>query len=119
AGAARTVRPVVRAQAPAAGQGVRPPTAPLAVDELTLTTQKEIWFRWFPEDDFTERGVAPASDEEAQALATFKATLAGRPWYHATDATVVSAWQTLVRTIAPERAVHLLRNAAHATSPRA
>lgn len=107
--AAATVRHIVRPPASAAGHGVRPASAPLAVDELALTTQKEIWFRWFPEDDFAQRGVAPATDEEAQALASFKAMLADKPWYDATDTTVVSAWQTLSRTIAPERAVYLLR----------
>ncbi|HEX2339452.1 MAG TPA: hypothetical protein VHI98_03145 [Vicinamibacterales bacterium] len=90
----------------------------MAVSEISLRTGKEIWFRWFPEDDFAERGIAPASDEETQALAAFDAAVAGKPWHGATDSTVVGAWQTLVRTIAPARAVHLLRNRAAAGDPQ-
>lgn len=94
------------------------PVATLAVSEVSLRTRNEIWFRWFPEDDFAERGIAPANEEETQALAGFDAMLAGKPWYDASDATVVSAWQALVRTIAPVRAVHLLRDRAAAGDPQ-
>jgi hypothetical protein len=93
-------------------------SATLAVSEFALRTRKEIWFRWFPEDDFAERGIAPATDEETQALATFDAAVAGKPWHSATDTTVVGAWQTLVRTVAPARAVHLLRNRVAAGDPQ-
>jgi hypothetical protein len=91
---------------------------PLTVNELSLPSRKEIWFRWFPEDDFAERGIAPPSDEEREALAAFSASTAGKPWYDAADAAVVSAWQTLVRVVAPARAVHLLRNQGAAGDPQ-
>ena len=111
-----TVRRVVQPER--SREATRTPNRPLAVDELALNAHPEIWFRWFPEDDFAQRGVAPPSDEETRALAAFNGAIGSRLWYDATDATVVSAWQTLVRTIAPERAVYLLRNGTAAGDPQ-
>lgn len=116
--AAATVRHIVRPRPSPARRGRPARKASLAVDELALNTHKEIWFRWFPEDDFAHRGVAPQSDEEAQALAAFNASVGNKPWYDAADVTVVSAWQTLVRTVAPERAVYLLRTGAATSTPQ-
>src|SRR5207237_4443726 len=75
-----------------------------------LKTQREIWFRWFPDDDFALRGVAPEIAEESAALARFDAAAAGKPWHALDDAAVVSAWQALSREMAPDRALHLLRH---------
>ena len=113
---AATVRPIAQPRPPTSD--ARVPNRPLAVNELALNTHQEIWFRWFPEDDFAQRGVAPPSDEETGALAAFNAAIGDKLWYDATDAAVVSAWQTLVRTVAPERAVYLLRNGAAAGDPQ-
>jgi hypothetical protein len=110
--AAATVRHIARPRPSPARRGRPARKASLAVDELVLNTHKEIWFRWFPEDDFAHRGIAPQSDEEAQALAAFNASVGNKSWYDAADVTVVSAWQTLVRKVAPERAVYLLRTGA-------
>ena len=65
---------------------------PLVVNELSLASHSEIWFRWFPEDDFAQRGVGPPSDDERLALAAFDVMTAGKPWYDATGSTVISAW---------------------------
>jgi hypothetical protein len=86
--------------------------ATLSVRELSLRNRREIWFRWFPEDDFAERGIEPPTDDERAALSAFEGMIGAKPWHDAADATVVSAWQTLVRSVAPPRAVHLLRNRA-------
>jgi hypothetical protein len=112
-----TVRHVVRPPRRSTRATARVPSAPLAIDELALRTHQEIWFRWFPEDDFSQRGVEPARDEEARALVAFKTAIGDKPWHDAADAVVVSAWQTLVRTVAPERAVYLLRTGAAAGDP--
>ena len=76
---------------------------------VTFRTRRELWFRWFPDEDFTLHGVAPEEPDEAAALAEFDAAVAGRPWYTLTDPAVASAWQVLARAVAPERALHLLR----------
>jgi hypothetical protein len=108
-----TIRPIAAPQ-PDQPRGAVAARAPLIVNEISFTNRKEIWFRWFPEDDFAERGIAPPSDEERLALAAFDVTAAGKAWYDATDAVVVSAWQTLARNMTPARALYLLRNRAAA-----
>jgi hypothetical protein len=72
--------------------------------------RREIWFRWFPDDDFSLRGIAPPSEQENEALARFEAACAGKPWHAVDDAAVISAWQVLSREVAPERAMHLIRH---------
>src|ERR1700732_3813623 len=49
-----------------AGSGVRATTRGWRLDpvQLTLRTRREVWFRWFPDDDFALRGVAAATDLE-------------------------------------------------------
>jgi hypothetical protein len=113
-----TVRPMAAPRPSAPSLGTVAARPPLTVNEVSLTNRKEIWFRWFPEDDFAERGAAPPSDQEHLALAAFDVTAAGKAWYDANDAAVVSAWQALVRTIAPARALYLLRNRAAVGDPQ-
>ena len=79
---------------------------------LILKSRQEIWFRWFPDDSFTLRGVPPATDAETAALQRFSAASVGKTWTAIDDPAVLSAWQALSREIAPERALFFLRNPA-------
>lgn len=80
-------------------------------------TQVEIWFRWFPDDDFSLRGIAPPTEQELAALARFDSSIAGKAWHDVGDATVVAAWQALAREVEPERALHLIRNRGESGDP--
>jgi hypothetical protein len=84
---------------------------------VTFNTQREIWFRWFPDDDFALRGIAPPTEEELAALTRFGSSCAGKPWHAVDDAAVVSAWQALSREVEPERALHLLRHRGESGDP--
>lgn len=88
----------------------RGPEFRLDATNVTFTTRREIWFRWYPDEDFALHGIAPITQIESDALARFDESRAGKPWYDLNDAAVVSAWQTLSRDLAPERALHLIRH---------
>src|SRR5206468_377382 len=68
--------------------------------KVTFKSRKEIWFRWFPDEDFMLRGIAPADVSESAALAAFDAAIDGRPWHRLNDPEVVSAWQVLSLAVA-------------------
>ncbi len=70
--------------------------------------QTQIWFRWYPEEDFAEDGVAAPDADEIAALTETKNLLAGRAW-HAADDEVARIFEGFARQVGPERAVHLLR----------
>jgi hypothetical protein len=89
----------------------------LDATEVTFNTRREIWFRWYPDDDFSLRGIAPPTEAESAALGRFDAACAGKPWHALDDAAVVSAWQACSREVEPERALHLLRHRADPGDP--
>jgi hypothetical protein len=84
---------------------------------VRFNTQRQIWFRWFPDDDFALRGIAPPTEQELAAIARFDSVCAGEPWHAVDDASVVSAWQALAREIEPERALHLIRHRGDSGDP--
>src|SRR5829696_8141905 len=45
---------------------------------VTLRRRREIWFRWFADDDFALRGVAPPTEGEMAALSRFDSGVAGK-----------------------------------------
>jgi len=94
----------------AVGGGRRAARWTLAPSQLVLKDRREIWFRWFPDDSFALRGVAPATAAEQDALARFAAASGGGAWTAIEQPAVMSAWQALSREMAPERALFLLRN---------
>ena len=118
-----TVSVEVAAPEPPAGGGaggrahVNPHSWRLDATAVTLNTQREIWFRWFPDDDFTLRGIAPPTEQERAAIARFNSACGGKLWHALDDAGIVSAWQTLSREVEPERALHLIRHRGEAGDP--
>lgn len=85
--------------------------------EATFASGRQIWFRWYPDEDFALHGVPPATDAELAALLRFDAACVGQDWHALDDPAVVSAWQVLAREVAPERALHLLRHRGEAGDP--
>ena len=84
---------------------------------VRFNTQRQIWFRWFPDDAFALRGIAPPTEQELAAIARFDSACAGKPWHAVDDAVVVSAWQTLSREVEAERALHLIRHRGDSGDP--
>src|SRR4051812_7520702 len=80
--------------------------APLETVVPKLAGDTEIWFRWYPDEGFAERGIAGVSADEGAALAQFAARIPTRVWSAASDADVAEAWQALAVAIGPARAVH-------------
>ena len=77
----------------------------------------EIWFRWFPDDAFSEKGVAPVTDDEGARLNEFHNLIGSRKWWEVSDSVVASAWESFARAVGPQRAIHLLRNEAKPPDP--
>ena len=72
---------------------------------------RELWFRWYPDDGFATKGIAPASPEEIAARERFLLALAGRSWFDPGDPGALAAWSDFASLVGPYRAVHLMRDA--------
>jgi hypothetical protein len=83
---------------------------PFTVNDVPVDAGSQIWFRWFFDDGFAERGVQPITDNERRAVAAFEAAVGGRRWWRADDAVVAGAWSLLAAHVGPARALHLLRS---------
>lgn len=83
---------------------------PFTVTDVSVDAGGQIWFRWFFDDGFAERGVQPITNEERRAVAAFDAAIGGRRWWHADDTVVAGAWSLLAARVGPARALHLLRS---------
>jgi hypothetical protein len=79
--------------------------------QKTTPEQREIWFRWLPDEPFALEGVEAPSAEEQAALATFLATVdeADADWFDADNPTVAGAWQAYASAVGVYRGVHLVR----------
>lgn len=88
---------------------------PLITDNRTSDSSTEqIWFRWYPDENFSEKGVAPITPVEQKILNEVNKNLAGRPWWNVNgddlDSEIATEqWQSLAGAVGPERAIHLLR----------
>ncbi len=86
---------------------------------VAFTPQKEdhIWFRWFPDSNFAEDGIAAPSPEEIEARDTFLSADARGVWPDLRDEGVNQAWQTFVAHVGLARAIHLMRSRGDGTDP--
>ncbi len=95
-----------------AGSGISPAGTPSRV-RLTRRTQRrtEIWFRWYPDEAFSEQGVVPPTAEESRSLAAFQEVVQahGREWHDLSDPALADAWERLVGELGFARALHLQR----------
>jgi hypothetical protein len=71
--------------------------------------EDHIWFRWFPDSNFAEDGVAAPTAEEQQSLEAFLAVDGSNRWPDLSEQAVNRAWQTLAANVGLARAVHLIR----------
>ena len=85
---------------------------------VTFNSRKEIWFRWFPDEDFMLRGNRSRDRSGEGGARRVRHRDRGPAWHEVDDPVTVSAWQVLARAVAPERALHLLRNRGSAGDPR-
>jgi len=83
---------------------------PLSTAEVALPAGTQIWFRWYFDDGFAERGVRPPGPAELAGVARFDAAIDGRAWWNADDPVVAGAWTQLAARLGPARALHLLRD---------
>jgi hypothetical protein len=90
---------------------------PFTVRNAPLAAGRQIWFRWYFDDGFAERGVQPITPGERPALAAFEAAIGGRRWWKADDPVVAGAWSHLATRVGPARALHLLRSRGAPTEP--
>src|SRR4030095_10791039 len=74
------------------------------------TGNKEIWFRWYPDESFSENGITSITPEERRLLSEFRATIGARDWWNVDDAEVSAGWQAFAQVAGPYRAVHLIRS---------
>ena len=109
-------RVVTSDAAPADGPDDRPGRARLLEQPFTVTdaplsaTGSQIWFRWYFDDGFAERGIQPITAGERPAVAAFEAAIGGRRWWDADNPVVAGAWSLLAARVGPARALHLLRS---------
>lgn len=81
----------------------------LKISATALSGGRELWFRWYPDDGFAAKGIAPASPEEIAARERFLVALAGEPWFDPGDPRALAAWTDFASLVSPYRAVHLMR----------
>lgn len=80
-------------------------------------TEDYIWFRWYPDSNFSESGVAAITPEEIAARDAFLAADAARAWPDLSDERVNQAWQSFAGAVGLVRAVHLMRSMNDAADP--
>jgi hypothetical protein len=84
--------------------------------KTSLPMRQMIMFRWFPDEGFAEKGIAPIRDDEAAAIKAFHDSIPGKNWYATSDAAVSTAWQALAGRVGASRAIALLRQDPTTTS---
>lgn len=78
----------------------------------SLSENKEIWFRWYPDEAFSEKGIALITDDEKALLNEFNTSAGDRShqWWEAENHQALSeSWQKFAGAVGPYRAIHLLR----------
>jgi hypothetical protein len=78
--------------------------------EYRVVSGAEIWFRWYFDESFAERGMPPPSDDERPLVAAFDVAVGGRRWWEVDDPVVAAAWSRLAAQLGAPRALHLLRS---------
>ena len=71
---------------------------------------EKLYIRWYPDESFSEKGVAPPSDDELTALAHLNTRLGGSAWWDFSNAEVATAWQEFTGNVGVERGIHLKRS---------
>jgi hypothetical protein len=80
------------------------------VERLPLSfLETQLLMRWYPDENFAEKGVPAPSEGELAALARLNAALGGRNWWRTEDSDVSTAWQAFAAEVGAARAVHLKR----------
>ena len=83
---------------------------PVNSEALNLISQREIWFRWYPDEGFAEKGIAAATPDEEAALKAFDAASGAAAWFDIEKPEIAAAFADLAQAVGVERAVHLLRS---------
>ncbi|MCM8530926.1 MAG: hypothetical protein NE330_07185 [Lentisphaeraceae bacterium] len=83
---------------------------PISKSAYTFRKGKEIWFRWYMDNAFSENGIPTVTEEEKALVNQFFDKIGSKQWWDTEDENVSAAWQALATTVEPERALHLLRN---------
>jgi hypothetical protein len=81
----------------------------------TAITEQQIWFRWYPDDNFSETGVREASAQEQAFLKEHSVLLGTEKWWDMNKPQARNAWLSLAAALGPQRALHLLRHPANAS----
>jgi hypothetical protein len=88
--------------------------SPLGVKPIDVTEQ-QIWFRWYPDDNFSESGAREASAREQTLLKAHGAMLGTEKWWDMSKPQARNAWLSLAADLGPQRALHLLRHPGNAS----
>lgn len=83
---------------------------PVIGETLSLISQREIWFRWYPDEGFAEKGIAAATKDEEAALEAFDTASGAAAWFDIEKPAIAAAFADLAQAVGVERAVHLLRS---------
>lgn len=82
-----------------------------------LKSDTEIWLRWYPDDNFSQTGIAPPSEAETEALEHFRAHRFAGEWPKIDDDELAARWGALEALAGPARAVHLMRSSGQKPDP--
>lgn len=82
----------------------------LETANVSLNKDEEIWFRWYPDESFSEKGIEPINSEEEELLNEFILAIQGEKWWNIEKEKVNNAWQHFANHVGGERAVYLLRS---------
>lgn len=81
-------------------------------EQRVVVNEKQIWFRWFPDDAFAKSGISAIEEQEQLALDTFKSVVdeQSADWFDTQNSAVMDAWQQFAGQVGVSRAVYLMRN---------
>lgn len=82
---------------------------PPRVKKLLPLTTDSLWFRWFPDSNFAESGIAAPNAEELAARDAFLAVDVDSTWPGPFSEAANQAWQTFVANVGLSRAMHIMR----------
>ncbi|MFA3919693.1 hypothetical protein [Ruegeria hyattellae] len=87
------------------------------IEPAKLQGERELWIRWYPDDNFAEAGIAPISEDEKTALQAVLDHPRVGDWPKVDDPGLVAVWSELVAMTGMARAVHLMRTQGQGGDP--
>lgn len=84
---------------------------------VSLVPAEKLLIRWYPDEAFSEKGVAPPTVDELESLKRLNTRLNGELWWDTSVEIVATAWQEFTGNVGIERGIHLKRKEGEKADP--